>query len=94
MSKPAEKFTKGPWRVDMPDSVEAQAFDGSWKWVCQKVRGGNVDEREANLSLIASAPELYRLLANFAAGKYYAPESERFEDDVDKVLKVARGESS
>src|SRR5688572_17285224 len=53
MSKP----TPGPWRVH-GFHIEARAFDGSWKYVSDRVRGGSPEAAEANARLIAAAPEL------------------------------------
>jgi hypothetical protein len=49
--------TSGPWR-ETDAGVEAQAFNGSWKWLVERVRGGTPEERKANARLIAAAPEL------------------------------------
>lgn len=60
-------WTPGPWRRDgvfsnEPMNIEAQAFDGSWKYVCIAVHGGNPEQREANAKLIAKAPEMAEVL--------------------------------
>lgn len=60
-------FTKGPWkRTTSPSgdgrSIEAQAFDGSWKFICDKVRGGTPEQAEANAQLIAAAPDLLEVV--------------------------------
>ena len=56
-------FTKGPWRLDGTSrAVEATAFDGSWKYVCDKVRGGSAEQADTNARLIAAAPEMYEAL--------------------------------
>ena len=68
--------TKGPWRAEgkAMKAVEAQAFDGSWKYVVDRVRGGNPTEAKCNQSLIAAAPDL------LAALKAYR-DDHRFELD-------------
>ena len=55
----AEKATKGEWRKAPSLSggmraIEAQAFDGSWKYICDRVRGGNPNEADANAEFIAT----------------------------------------
>lgn len=52
------KFTPGPWRRD-GRAIEARAFDGSWRYICDKVRGGSPESSDANAHLIAAAPDLY-----------------------------------
>lgn len=60
--------TPGPWRIDPNTSpeagraIEAQAFDGSWKYVTVRVRGGSVAQSEANARLIAASPDLLNAL--------------------------------
>lgn len=70
--------TPGLWRIDANTSpaagraIEARAFDGSWRYVVERVRGGSPEQAEANARLIAAAPELLaacqRMLACHQAG--------------------------
>ncbi len=64
------QHTPGPWVTGPLGSsrgVEAQAFDGSWKNICDKVRGGNPIEAKANAHLIAAAPDLLAALKLYEA---------------------------
>jgi hypothetical protein len=49
--------TSGPWKLYNRE-ILGPAFDGTWKSICEKVRGGNPVEADANARLIAAAPEL------------------------------------
>lgn len=42
------KHTAGEWKVCGGRAIEARAFDGSWKWIADKIRGGSPDEAAAN----------------------------------------------
>ena len=55
------QHTPGPW-VCRGSGVEAQAFDGSWKWLMPSVHGGSREQATANARLIAQAPHLYALV--------------------------------
>lgn len=60
----SRKHTPGPWLAkygmlgDGDRSVYARAFDGSQKYICERVRGGSPEEAEANARLIAAAPTM------------------------------------
>lgn len=64
------KHTRTPWRRDGKTrrAVEARAFDGSWRFICEKIRGGTKEEAEANVKLIVASPEL---LVTMIDVKYY-----------------------
>lgn len=67
-----QAWTLGPWRIDgvlpnEPMNIEGQAFDGSWKYICIAIHGGNPKQREANAKLIAKAPEMAEILIEFLA---------------------------
>jgi hypothetical protein len=55
------KFTPGPWHRD-GRAIEALVFDDSWKYICDRVKGSNPEEADANCDLIAAAPDLYAAL--------------------------------
>lgn len=57
--------TPGPWQID-ERSVVGQAFDGSWKYICEVVRGGTPGAADANRYLIAAAPELLEIVKALA----------------------------
>ena len=56
--------TPGPWLAKFgllgggDRSVYGRAFDGSFKYICDRVRGGSPEQAEANARLIAAAPDL------------------------------------
>ncbi len=52
------KHTPAPWVVRIDGSIDARAFDGSWKNICDKVRGGSPEQAKANKLLISVAPDL------------------------------------
>lgn len=58
--------TPGPWHVS-DGRVVAKAFDGSYKNVCDKVRGGSPDHANGNALLIAHAPEMFEALRRIVA---------------------------
>lgn len=57
-------WTPGQWRKapGIDRAIEAQAFDGSWRYVVQRVRGQSGDQAEANARLIVAAPRLALVL--------------------------------
>lgn len=66
--------TPGPWQIDpgTAGAVEARAFDGSWKYIVDRTRGGSPVEAESNARLIAAAPNLLAVAhAAFHALKSY-----------------------
>lgn len=65
--------TPGPWTM-VGREIFGNAFDGSARLICDKVRGGSPVGADANARLIAAAPDLlYALrdvLAQFDAGYF------------------------
>ena len=56
------KHTPGPWQLRSDRGIEGKSFDGMWKNICDKVRGGSPGEADANTRLIVAAPELLAAL--------------------------------
>ena len=86
------KYTKGPWRIDLHGdhykmfAVEAQDFSGTWRWVVDRVRGGNKQQTQANAKLIACAPELAEMLLSMLV---HVSHSGPTHEDVKALLKKA-----
>ena len=57
----AMNHTKGEW-VGKDRVVLAKCFTGEYKNICDKVRGGNPVEADANTRLIAAAPMMWEEL--------------------------------
>jgi len=61
MSERKERFTPGPWTCE--DTIRGEVEGPNGEHICQNQLGGNrEDEEEANASLIAAAPEMYKHL--------------------------------
>lgn len=73
--KALHSHTRAPWRR-AGTGVEAQAFDGSWKYITPVVHGGNPEQANANRDLIAAAPELLAICRRFAVGDMRLPHTE------------------
>lgn len=64
------EYTKGPWRIDLYGdhnerfAIEGKAFDDTWRWIVDRVRGGNKSQTVANARLIAAAPEMAEMLSD------------------------------
>ena len=54
----ARAATPGPWKLDKSRRVLGPAFDGSYRSICDQVRGGSPEAADANAALIAAlSPE-------------------------------------
>ena len=62
-------FTPGPWEVETKYACLG-VFDSKGSGVADIVYGRPDDELNANARLIAAAPEMYGLLADFANGEH------------------------
>ena len=86
------KYTRGEWRVpkDSKRSVEAKAFDGSWKYICDKISGGSPDEADANTHLIAASPDLLKALKSVVKVMYNTANEFEHMGGINKVSKKAK----
>jgi hypothetical protein len=63
LRKLALAATPGPWKMDKSRRVLGPAFDGSYRSICDQVRGGSPESADANAALIvALSPERVLLL--------------------------------
>lgn len=70
------RATKGEWTIDsVLRTVCGKCFTGEWKAIVYKVRGGNVQEADANVCLIAAMRN--RIVALIAV----AEAAQEFRDD-------------
>lgn len=95
------KFTPGPWEACSRETYQSIYGKGYERAICQvdsysEGFGPNRAERDANAHLIASAPELYAMLAQTAE---YFSDADGLEEDeyiyrqnVRAALAKARGE--
>ena len=92
------KFTKGPWVMDSRnESLKGSDGYSITVWGSGLSHGSRTDERVANAHLIASAPDMYKLLESISL------EARSFVDrggkattwlrDAELLLAKARGES-
>lgn len=51
------QHTPGPWMM-LGREVLGPAFDGTYRSICDRVRGGSPEQADSNVRLIAAAPEL------------------------------------
>lgn len=94
------KFTKGPWVKDRRgESLIGANSDPVCVWGCGLSNAQKNDERVANSHLIASAPDMYKLLELFIPtdedgnGNFtYDDGSEYLGEQVELILAKARGE--
>lgn len=90
------KFTPGPWVVDPCWDILGNTDDGNGM-VCQITTDAVPRaEAEANASLIAAAPMLYRYLAEvrkWMDTDEFGPWEAAFCAEIDAVLAKARGEA-
>ena len=92
-----EKFTPGPWEIDpeLHDAVRANACLICSAWTLPDCAHGT---REANVALIAAAPEMYYLLERLPSDIRHLLQSgntdmcKRIVGKIDAILKKARGE--
>lgn len=93
-----EKFTQGEWRAEI---TRVYLSDGRMMWI----EGKNFETQEANASLIAAAPEMYRMLESvhrlLNGYLLYMPirtdikhqQIEFNAKQIEELLKKARGEN-
>ena len=62
----AHTFTPAPWH-HKGTGIEAQAFDGSWKWITPVIHGGTPTQATVNRALIAAAPTAHQLVRDALA---------------------------
>jgi hypothetical protein len=85
------KFTEGPWAMcHRGESLKGAAGQDVVIWGCGLTNGTRTDEADANSALIASAPEMYKLLEFIASAPLAAPHK---AVEIKKLLSKARGES-
>lgn len=94
------KGTPGPWAVvgSCCDGVGADFDSGGHKSVCQRPArtGGKLtDEYNANMHLIASAPELLEALATTLdeIGHWLSQQKPDLKEKIDSAITKALGES-
>lgn len=92
-----EKFTPGEWKIEERQSrfgdMELYGFailtETKRICMCQTDDGRDIPQMKANASLIAAAPEMYRLLQQLHGSLQSVP---ILQAEIEKVLKKARGE--
>ena len=89
------KFTKGPWKSQLTRVYGGNKLLFSQDWWDSP---DELDQAKANATLVASAPELYRMLEKLLMAAKTANEMnpvkihEGVLRDVEETLKEARGE--
>jgi hypothetical protein len=92
------EYTKGPWRIDLYGdhnerfAIEGQAFDGTWRWIVDRVRGGNKSQTVANARFITAAPEMAEMLRGKVLAALRQPQAMDIEgvcEDVEELLRKA-----
>lgn len=85
------QFTSGPWHVS---ENQPTVVGNKEKAVCKCEIDWDLgaNERKANASLIAAAPEMYALLLDIVTDYQCMPNPAVMADKIEAVLKKARGE--
>ena len=102
------KFTKGEWKITRTQSIDADygvtgkvlnLVIGDYSYpmavtgmACTKEINLRYQEAQANVSLIAAAPELYDMLQKILDEHVIPTYKAQMAQDVIRILKKARGE--
>ncbi len=89
------KYTPGPWRIELSTTYPL-GTNGYWYIIANNtILGGNTIifngtmANEADMNLIAAAPEMYELLKTLQKGHTYGNATWQ---NIERVLRKARGE--
>ena len=84
------KFTKGPWVARGSTPSRIYGMQRSDKEVIVAATGSVVENSGANANLIAAAPEMYEMLADFLNNHEFGSYVDK---EIEQLLAKARGEA-